>query len=79
MIENSVIRQRIARFANAAAGAGTLFLKRVLEFPWVYLGASHYLQTTVACHSPFENGAGHSLIQAVFLSNDWGESQTAPS
>jgi hypothetical protein len=26
-----------------------------------------------SCRSPFENGAGHYLIQAGFLSNDWGE------
>jgi hypothetical protein len=32
-----------------------------------------------SCRSPFENGAGQSLIQAGFLSNDWGEAQTSPS
>jgi len=26
-----------------------------------------------SCRSPFENGTGHYLIQAGFLSNDWGE------
>jgi len=26
-----------------------------------------------SCRSPFENGTGHYLIQAGFLSNVWGE------
>ena len=26
-----------------------------------------------SCAPPFENGTGHYLIQAGFLSNDWGE------
>ena len=26
-----------------------------------------------SCRSPFENGTEHYLIQASFLSNDWGE------
>ena len=26
-----------------------------------------------SCRSPFQNGTGHYLIQARFLSNDWGE------
>ena len=29
-----------------------------------------------SCRSPFENGTEHYLIQAGFLSNDWGEAYT---